>query len=150
VRVALERERLPGGRAVLEAFTSIYVTSGHHPSPIHVGLVRLAGRRAFAKLDHVPHEGEPTEAMLAGQRVRLLLKDDGDQYFQIPRGRGFDLAALVDRVRGRVGWGRGAAQPILPPARPDAEPAAAPENATPATDAAAAEDAAVRLVEPIE
>jgi hypothetical protein len=42
----------------------------------------------------------------AGQRVRLLVKDDGDHYFQIERGRGFDLAALVDRVRTRVGLGR--------------------------------------------
>jgi acetyl-CoA acetyltransferase len=122
-RVALERERLPAGRAVLEAFTSIHVTSGHHPSPIHVGLVRLAGRRAFAKLDHVPHEGEPAEAVLAGQRVRLLLKDDGDQYFQVPRGRGFDLAGLVERVRGRMGSWRSAA--TVPAARADAVPAPA-------------------------
>jgi hypothetical protein len=117
-----EREKLPPGRAVLEAFTSIYVTSGNQPVPVHVGLVRLAGRRAFAKLDHPPHEGEPAEAVLAGQRVRLLLKDDGDQYFQMPRGRSFDIAGLVERVRARVGWGRapvdgaGAAVPGAPAA----------------------------------
>jgi hypothetical protein len=94
---------LHGATAVLEAYTSIYVTSGHHPGPIHVGLVRMGSRRAFAKLDHPPGEGEPDEAVLAGQRVRLLVKDDGDQYFQITRGRGFDLAGLVERVMSRVG-----------------------------------------------
>lgn len=94
---------LHGASALLEAYTSIYVTSGHHPGPIHVGLVRIGDRRAFAKLDHPPGEGEPDEAVLAGQRVRLLVKDDGDQYFQITRGRGFDIAGLVERVRTRVG-----------------------------------------------
>jgi acetyl-CoA C-acetyltransferase len=108
-RTESPRERVPEGRAVLEAFTSIHVTSGHGPSPVHVGLVRIAGRRAFAKLDHPPGEGEAAESVLAGQRVRLLLKDDGDHYFQIPRGRGFDLAGLVERIRQRVGFGRAAA-----------------------------------------
>jgi acetyl-CoA acetyltransferase len=96
-------EGLHGTSALLEAYTSIYVTSGHQPSPIHVGLVRIGDRRAFAKLDHPPGEGEPDDAVLAGQRVRLLVKDDGDQYFQITRGRGFDLSGLVERVRSRVG-----------------------------------------------
>ncbi|MCZ7617688.1 MAG: hypothetical protein M5U32_05050 [Myxococcota bacterium] len=41
--------------------------------------------------------------------MKLLLKDDGDQYFQIPRGRGFDLARLVERVRARVRVSRTAA-----------------------------------------
>jgi acetyl-CoA acetyltransferase len=113
-----ERERLAGGRAVLEAFTSIHVTSGHQPGPVHVGLVRIDGRRAFAKLDHPPGEGERVESVLAGQRVRLLLKDDGDQYFQIPRGRSFDLARIVERVRARVGR-----------TRPDAPNAAAEPDA---------------------
>jgi len=31
------------------------------------------------------------------------VKDDGDQYFQITRGRGFDLSGLVERVMSRVG-----------------------------------------------
>ena len=69
---------LHGASALLEAYTSIYVTSGHHPGPIHVGLVRIGDRRAFAKLDHPPGEGEPDEAVLAGQKVKLLVKDDGD------------------------------------------------------------------------
>jgi hypothetical protein len=94
---------LHGASALLEAYTSIYVTSGHHPGPIHVGLVRIGNRRAFAKLDHPPGEGEPDEAVLTGQKVKLLVKDDGDQYFQITRGRGFDLSGLVERVMSRVG-----------------------------------------------
>ena len=98
-----ETAGLHGASAVLEAYTSIYVTSGTQPSPVHVGLVRIGDRRAFAKLDRLPGEGEPDEAVLAGQRVRLLVKDDGDQYFQITRGRGFDLSGLVERVRSRVG-----------------------------------------------
>jgi acetyl-CoA acetyltransferase len=96
-------EGLHGARALLEAYTTIHVTSENHGGPIHVGLVRIGDRRAFAKLDHPPGEGEPDEAVLAGQRVRLLVKDDGDQYFQIDRGRGFDLSGLVERVMSRVG-----------------------------------------------
>lgn len=103
---------LHGASAVIEAYTSIYVTSGAQPSPVHVGLVRIGDRRAFAKLDRLPGEGERDEAVLAGQRVRLLVKDDGDQYFQIERNRGFDLGGLVERVKSRVGWGRAQAEPI--------------------------------------
>ena len=40
--------------------------------------------------------------MLAGQKVKLLVKDDGDQYFQIPRGRSFDISRVVDAIRRRV------------------------------------------------
>jgi hypothetical protein len=105
-------EGMHGASALLEAYTSIYVTSGAQPSPIHVGLVRIGDRRAFAKLDRLPGEGEPDEAVLAGQRVRLLVKDDGDQYFQINRGRGFDLAGLVERVKTRVGGFRRAAPAV--------------------------------------
>jgi acetyl-CoA acetyltransferase len=118
-RISEERQRVPEGRAVLEAFTSIHVTSGEQPEPVHVGLVRIAGHLAFAKLDHPPGEGEPAESVLAGQRVRLLLKDDGDQYFQMPKGLGFDLAGMVERVRARVGLGRAtgvAAAGAAPPA----------------------------------
>jgi hypothetical protein len=107
-RLSEEREPVPAGRrAVLEAFTSIHVTPSGEAGPVHVGLVRIGGVRAFAKLDHPPGEEEPAESALAGQRVRLLLKDDGDQYFQIPKGLGFDLGGLVERVRARVGFGRG-------------------------------------------
>jgi len=92
---------LHGAQATVEAATTIHVTSGGGP-PLHVALLSIDGRRVFAKLDHPPHDGEPPEELLAGQRVRLLVKDDGDHYFQIPRGRGFDLPGLVDRVRGRI------------------------------------------------
>ena len=122
-RISEEREPLAARRAVLEAFTSIHVTSGVQPGPVHVGLVRIGGHLAFAKLDHPPGEGEPVESVLAGRRVRLLLKDDGDQYFQIPRGLGFDLAGMVERVRARVGFGRATAAPTtLPPASAPAPP----------------------------
>lgn len=120
---------LHGASALLEAYTSIYVTSGAQPSPVHVGLVRIGDRRAFAKLDRPPGEGERDEAVLAGQRVRLLVKDDGDQYFQIDRGRGFDLSGLVERVKTRVGWGRGQAAQIAALPAEDADP-----NPIPARD----------------
>ncbi len=96
-------EGMHGASAVLEAYTSIYVTAAQSDGPIHVGLVRIGDKRAFAKLDQPPGEGEPPEAVLAGQRVRLLVKDDGDHYFQMTPARGFDLAGLVGRMRTRVG-----------------------------------------------
>ncbi|HSJ96854.1 MAG TPA: beta-ketoacyl synthase N-terminal-like domain-containing protein, partial [Myxococcota bacterium] len=146
-RVSEERERVPAGRAVLEAFTSIHVSGAQPGGPVHVGLVRIAGHLAFAKLDHPPGEGEPAESVLAGQRVRLLLKDDGDQYFQMPRGLGFDLAGMVERVRARVGLGRvaaaGAAAPAGPPTDPDlapVEPVPAPDVAAPTRTAPAPDD----------
>jgi acetyl-CoA C-acetyltransferase len=95
-------EGLHGASALLEAYTSIYVTASQSGEPIHVGLVRIGDKRAFAKLDQPPGEGEPPEAVLAGQRVRLLVKDDGDHYFQMTPSRGFDLAGLVGRMRTRV------------------------------------------------
>jgi hypothetical protein len=41
--------------------------------------------------------------VLAGKKVKLLVKGDGDAYFQIPRGRGIDLGRLVETIRRRVG-----------------------------------------------
>lgn len=96
------------GRALVEAATTIYVTAGGEPGPIHVALVRIDGRRVLAKLDQPPREGAPPEEVLAGDTVTLLAKDDGDQYFQISRGRGlgsFDLGRLVSAIRRRVGRG---------------------------------------------
>jgi hypothetical protein len=52
----------------------------------------------LAKLDRAYH-GEAPEEVLAGQKVRLLVKDDGDHYFHVPRGRGFDLSRLVQSIR---------------------------------------------------
>jgi len=97
-----ESEIAHDATAIVEAFTTIHVTAGQTPGPIHVALVRLGDRRVFAKLDHAPEEGEAPEQVLAGQRVRLLVKDDGDQYFQIPRGRSLGLGSLMERVRRRV------------------------------------------------
>jgi uncharacterized OB-fold protein len=100
-----ERERLTdldGARATVEAATTIHVTAGGE-SPIHVALLHIGGRRVFARLDHAPREGEVPEEVLAGKKVKLLVKGDGDAYFQIPRGRGIDLGRLVDTIRRRVG-----------------------------------------------
>ena len=41
--------------------------------------------------------------MLAGQTVKLLVKDDGDHYFQVPRSRGFDLGWIAGLLRKRLG-----------------------------------------------
>ncbi|MBW2399764.1 MAG: hypothetical protein JRG80_10870, partial [Deltaproteobacteria bacterium] len=43
------------------------------------------------------------EQVLAGQKVKLLVKDDGDHYFQISRGLPFDLGRILSSIRGRVG-----------------------------------------------
>ena len=68
-----------------------------------MALLSIDGRRVFAKMDHAPREGERPETVLAGQKVKLLVKDDGDHYFQIPRGRSFDLGGVVKSIRRRVG-----------------------------------------------
>ncbi|MBW2235650.1 MAG: hypothetical protein JRG85_09630 [Deltaproteobacteria bacterium] len=96
---------LHGARAVVEGATSIFVTGEEGAQPVHVALLRIAGRRVFATLDHAPAEDEPLEDLLAGRRVRLLVKDDGGQYFQIPRGRSFDLGRVVKSIRERVTGG---------------------------------------------
>jgi acetyl-CoA C-acetyltransferase len=93
---------LHGARALVEAATTIHVTSGGG-GPVHVALLAIDGRRVFAKLDRAPKDEEAPEVVLAGQKVKLLVKDDGDHYFQIPRGRSFDLGRLVQAIRRRVG-----------------------------------------------
>jgi uncharacterized OB-fold protein len=93
---------LDGLQATVEAATTIYVT-GRGAAPAHVALLRIDGRRVFARLDHPAREGEAPEEVFAGQKVKLLVKGDGDHYFQIARGRGFDLARIVQSVRRRVG-----------------------------------------------
>jgi hypothetical protein len=99
---------LHGARAVVEAATTIHVTP-RGAGPTHVALLRIDGRRVFARMDHAPRDEEPPEEVLAGQKVTLLVKDDGDHYFQIPRGRGFDLTRLMQSIRRRVGGGSEAA-----------------------------------------
>ncbi len=99
-----EREgasELHGARATVEAATTIHVTAGG-AGPVHVALLSIDGRRVFARMSHAPRDEEPAEEVLAGQKVRLLVKDDGDQYFRIPRGRSFDLGRLVTAIRRRV------------------------------------------------
>jgi hypothetical protein len=93
---------LDGHEAIVEAATTIFVT-GRGNDPAHVALLSLDGRRVFAKLDHAPREGEVPEQVLAGQKVKLLVKDDGDHYFQISRGLHFDLGRIVNSIRRRVG-----------------------------------------------
>ncbi|MEZ4219195.1 MAG: beta-ketoacyl synthase N-terminal-like domain-containing protein [Myxococcota bacterium] len=103
-----EGSPLADGEAVVEAATTIHVTAPGVPAPVHVALLSIGGRRVFARLDRAPEEGAPAEEVLAGQRVRLLVKDDGDQYFQIPRPRGraalegLDLGRWVSAIRRRV------------------------------------------------
>ena len=93
---------LDGASATVEAATTIYVRAGGG-EPVHVALLSIGGRRVFAKMDHPLREGEQVEDVLAGRKVNLLVKDDGDQYFQIPRGRAFDLGGVVAAIRRRVG-----------------------------------------------
>jgi acetyl-CoA acetyltransferase len=100
-----EREsasRLHGAEATVEAATTIHVRGGGGP-PLHVALLSIDGRRVFAKLDRELSEAETPEEALAGQRVKLLVKDDGDHYFQLQRSRSFDLSRVVQSIRRRVG-----------------------------------------------
>ena len=86
-------------RAVVEAATTIHVTSQARPGPIHVALLRIDGRRVFARFDDEVPENESLEDLLAGERVKLLVKDDGNHYFQLDRRRAFDLGWLSRLVR---------------------------------------------------
>jgi hypothetical protein len=96
---------LHGARAVVEAATTIFVTPGRSSEPVHVAVLRIDGRRMFAKLDHSADAAEAPEEVLAGQKVKFLVKDDGDHYFQVDRGRSRDLGRLVDRLRTRLSRG---------------------------------------------
>lgn len=91
---------LHGARATVEAATTIHVTAGGG-EPLHVALLDIDGRRVFAKLDQAADE-ETIGSVLAGQKVKLLVKDDGDHYFQVPRGLGFDLSRAASALRRRV------------------------------------------------
>jgi uncharacterized OB-fold protein len=96
---------LHGARAVVEAATTIFVTPGRSSEPVHVAVLRIDGRRMFAKLDHPAEAEEVPERVLAGQKVKFLIKDDGDHYFQVDRGRSRDFGRLVDRLRTRLSRG---------------------------------------------
>jgi len=94
---------LHGARAMVKAATSIYVTAGGSPGPVHVALLEIDGRRLFARLEHPLREGERIEELLSGATVKLLVKDDGDHYFQLQqRGTGFTMARIVSAIRRRV------------------------------------------------
>ena len=106
-RLELERKRdaeLSGQVARVEAATTIFVTADGG-EPIHVALLGLEGRRVFAKLDRESDADQPVEQVLAGQKVKFLVKDDGDHYFQVDRGRSRDFGRLVDRLRSRLSRG---------------------------------------------
>jgi acetyl-CoA C-acetyltransferase len=94
-----------GARAVVEAATTIHVTPGRSSEPVHVAVLRIDGRRMFAKLDRPADAGEAPEEVLAGQKVKFLVKDDGDHYFQVDRGVSRDFGRLVDRLRTRLSRG---------------------------------------------
>ncbi len=99
-RPAPDLSRLDGAHAVVEAATTIHVTAEGQPGPIHVAVVDLGGTRVFARLDAGGGSDQPPEEVLAGQRVRLLVKDDGDHYFQVDRDtERSGLGALLARVR---------------------------------------------------
>jgi acetyl-CoA acetyltransferase len=105
-----ERNQPGGGSAIVEAATTIHVTAGGVVPPVHVALLSIDGRRIFARLDQPLEADEPLEQLLTGQRVRVLVKDDGDHYLQIPQGRGLDLGRLARALRRRVSRDEGAAK----------------------------------------
>jgi uncharacterized OB-fold protein len=98
-----EDRNIREGQAVVEAATTIFVTAEGVPAPVHAALLSIDGRRVFAKMDHPAGENEEPEQLLAGQKVKLLVKDDGNHYFQIPRPRRFEMARIVEAIRRRVG-----------------------------------------------
>ena len=48
-----------------------------------MALLDVGGRRLFAKLDRDPHDGTPPEPVEVGQSVRIIVKDDGEPWFQL-------------------------------------------------------------------
>jgi acetyl-CoA acetyltransferase len=94
-----------GAPALVEAATTIHVTAPGVDMPVHVALLSLGNQRVFARMDRRLEAGEGAEQVLAGQKVRLLVKDDGDHYFQIPKPRGIprlEIGQILERIRRRV------------------------------------------------
>jgi acetyl-CoA acetyltransferase len=83
---------LHGASGEVAAATSIHVTSGGG-APIHVALIETGGRRVFAKLDRDP-DGPPPEPVEPGQSVRIVVKDDGDPWFQLAARQSFGRRLL--------------------------------------------------------
>ncbi len=105
-----EPPSLHGARGVVKAATSIYVTAEGKAGPVHVALLEIDGRRVFARFENPLREGERIEELLAGETVQLLVKGDGDHYFQLQqRGSAFNLSRMVQAIRRRVA--RGASEP---------------------------------------
>ena len=99
-----------GSAAIVEAATTIHVTAPGVAAPVHVALLSIGSQRVFARMDRRLEEGEGAEQVLAGQKVRLLVKDDGDHYFQIPKPRGLarlDVGQIVEVIRRGMGRGVG-------------------------------------------
>ena len=89
----------------MEAATTIHVTAPGVDMPVHVALLSLGDQRVFARMDRRLEAGEGAEQVLAGQKVRLLVKDDGDHYFQIPKPRGIarlEIGQILESIRRRV------------------------------------------------
>ncbi len=72
-------QSLHGKEAVIEAATSIHVTATGD-SPIHVALLSVDGRRVFAKLAGVAHDGVDLSTLI-GQRAKFVVTEDGDHQF---------------------------------------------------------------------
>ncbi len=100
-----------GDHGVVEAGTTIYVTGSNGSEPIHVAVVRMGGRRVFAKLEREAGAIDVRHDALLGQRVRILLGEDGQRRFRLESGSA--VGNLVGRVRDRFG-------PVA--ARPKSEP----------------------------
>ena len=87
---------------MVEAATTIHVTGGGHPKPVHVARGEPSTAAACSPSSIIrPARGSRPKQVLAGQRVKLLVKDDGDHYFQLDRG-GLGLGRFVERVRERM------------------------------------------------
>ncbi len=100
---AVASDALVDARAVIEASTTIHVTGKDATDPVHIAVVSLNGQRIFAKLDREATPDLDPEEMLGGKKVRLLVKDDGDQYFQLePEGIGF--RDLLGKLTRRIGF----------------------------------------------
>jgi thiolase-like protein len=74
----LAPQALHGRDAVVEAATTIHVTASGE-GPIHVALLSVEGRRAFAKIAAPVEDAEE----LQGRRGRFLVAEDGDHLFEL-------------------------------------------------------------------
>ncbi|MFI5314652.1 MAG: thiolase C-terminal domain-containing protein [Myxococcota bacterium] len=73
----LPPQALHGQDGVIEAATTIHVTASGE-GPLHVALLRVAGRRVFAKFDAPADSADDLAAALPGLRARFQVTSDGD------------------------------------------------------------------------